>query len=184
MGGAIQGGAAGTPGAAGAAGAPVTGENLCVTKAGGEYLFDYTYGLMGEFAFEMSMSCDIGGYLLPLMPVPGDLTEVTVFVGVLADWFHAAILECPGATTELGTEFVMVPVSENRVMSSVDFETIIDTFAMVVSRHAEYDDGFTEEVSEGVFERLNAYFDSAVTDEGSGLTHAIDPETGLCMPPF
>jgi len=175
---------AGAPGAAGAAGAPPTETSLCVTKDGTEYPFDYTYGIMGEYSFEVAMSCDVGGYLLPLVEMdPVDLTAVNAFVGSLSEWFEAAILECPDATTEVSAdEFLLVPVSEGRVMSSLDFETIIDVFTMVLSRHDGLDDGFSGEVKEAVLDRLNEYAESAVNDEGSEFTHPVDPESGMCMP--
>jgi hypothetical protein len=179
--------AAGAPGAAGAAGSGAVEESLCVTQEGAEYPYDYAYGLISEYSYELGMSCDVGGYLLPLVEAdPIYLAEVEAFVGVLSDWFHIEVLECPefpGYTSEIdAAEFALVPVADDRVLSEADFEGIIAVFELVLSRHEALEDGFVGENRERLLQRLNAYVDSAVTDDGSELTHVIDPSTGMCIP--
>jgi|GEM_PF-2067508 len=157
-------------------------ESLCFDENGGAVPYDFSIGLIGEYAFEVSMSCDIGGYLMPLvMADPVYLTEVNLYVAEATDWYRAAILKCTDAATQLDeNSYGLLPVSQSSDLSEADFNASLALFLMVLDRHQGLADGVSAENKEKITNRINSFKSRAVDGTVTGLTKTLtEPD---CVP--
>jgi hypothetical protein len=157
-------------------------EPLCFDEMGAAVPYDFSFGLVGEYAFELSMSCDVGGYLMPLiMADPEQLTQVNAFIADATDWYRADILNCKDATTQLDKNtFGLLPVSQSSDLSGSDFDASLTLFSMVIDRHDDQPDRVSPDKKEKIKNRINSIKARAVHGLAVGLTKTLtEPD---CMP--
>lgn len=157
-------------------------EPLCVDETGAEVPYDFSNGIMGEYAFELSMSCDVGGYLMPLiMADPDQLTQVSAFVADATDWYRADVLNCTGATTQLDqNSFGLLPVSQSADLSDADFDASLALFSMVLDRHDGQPDAVSASKKDKIKNRIKSVKARAVHGGAAGLTKTLtEPD---CVP--
>ncbi|MBN1918936.1 MAG: hypothetical protein JW889_13600 [Verrucomicrobia bacterium] len=138
---------------------------LCQLTDGETVPYDYTFGLVQEYAFELSMDCEVGGHLMPLvMEDPDELSAVIAFESELVDWYRAQVLECAEETSSWSTDqFGLLPPNDAGV-SRGDVAAAIGVFMMVLDRHDGSDDGMTTEQKSVVRDRLEAIGTAAAVD--------------------
>ena len=142
--------------------------------------YDHTFGIAGEYAMELGMSCDLGGFMTPLVELdPVDLSAVGAYVGELTDWLRARILACPDAPADTAPEvFLLVPTSQAAGLSRADFRALVELFFMIMDRHDGLPDGWTSAQKAEARRRLEGWQSTAMQAEV--LTH---PSTAPdCIP--
>jgi hypothetical protein len=157
-------------------------EPLCFDETGAPVPYDYSVGIMGEYAYELSMSCEVGGYLMPLiMADPDLLTQVNEFVADATDWYRADVLNCKGATTQLDqSSYGLLPVSQSADLSVDDFEASLALFSLVLDRHDGLSDGVSADKKDKIKDRIKSIKGRAVHAAAAGLTKTLtEPD---CMP--
>ncbi|HEY5956948.1 MAG TPA: hypothetical protein VIV60_10365 [Polyangiaceae bacterium] len=180
----VTGGTTSTGGAeqAGAAGSSGVIEPICVDEGGAPVPYDYSFGLIGEYAFALSMSCDVGGYVMPLvMADPEQLSYVNAFVAEATDWYRAEILKCGDTTTQLGASaYGLLPASESTNLSGADFEASAALFLSVVDRHDGQPDAVSATKKDKIKNRIKSVKAGAVRNNAVGLTKTLsEPD---CVP--
>jgi hypothetical protein len=169
-----EGGAGGDP--------PEELESLCFDQAGEVLPYDYSVGLMSEFAFELSMSCDVGGFLLPLaLADPIELSEVNAYVMQATDWYRTHILNCADATSTLSADaYGLLPTSQSAELSNADFDATLALFFNVLARHDLQPDAVSAENKEKIDARIKSVRERAVTNTTEALTKTLsEPD---CIP--
>jgi hypothetical protein len=157
-------------------------ESLCFDEAGAAVPYDYSIGIMGEYAYELSMNCDVGGYLMPLiMADPDQLSEVNAFVADATDWYRADILNCANATTQLDqNSYGLLPVSQSSDLSGDDFDASLTLFGVVLDRHDGQLDGVSADMKDKIKNRIKSVKARAVQSPAVGLTKTLtEPD---CVP--
>jgi hypothetical protein len=180
--GGTAGGTAGGGGGGGAGGNPPVSEPICADEEGFPVPYDFSYGLASEYAFELSMNCDVGGYMLPLVLAdPEQLSQVAIFVDVATAWYRAEILRCEGEQTELGSDaYGLLPVSESDELSDADFDASMELFVSIVSRHDGLPDGVSPHKKNKIKERIKSVKARAVHNNTKALTRPLsEPD---CVP--
>jgi hypothetical protein len=178
------GGVSSTGGAAqgGSGGGPVVEESICVDESGAPVPYDFSFGIASEYAFELSMSCDVGGYLMPLVLAdPEQLTMVNGFVLAATDWYRAHILNCPDESSSLGKDsYGLLPESESSDLSGDDFEASMALFMSIVDRHDNQPDAVSANKKDKIKKRIKSVKNKAVHNNAAGLTKTL-PEAE-CVP--
>jgi hypothetical protein len=182
--GGTTGGTAGSGGVSGggAGGDTSSSEVICTDEEGLAVPYDFSYGLTSEYAFELSMNCDVGGYMLPLVLAdPEQLSHVTAFVDVATAWYRAEILRCEGEQAELGPDaYGLLPVSESDELSDADFDASMDLFVSIVSRHDGLPDGVSPHKKKKIRDRIKSFKGRAVHKNTNALTKPLsEPD---CVP--
>ena len=170
-------------GFAGSGGGPEDTESICVDEEGFPVPYDFSYGLASEYAFELFMNCDVGGYIMPLvMADPEELSEVNAFVGEATGWYRAQILRCDGEQTELDEDdYGLLPVSQSSDLSRADFDASMDLFVSIVSRHDGSADGVSVHKKDKIKQRIKSFKSRAVHKDADELTKPLsEPD---CVPP-
>jgi hypothetical protein len=167
--------------------APDAGEqpsSICHTPSGTEIPYDHSRGLCTEYVFELSMHCDVGGFLLPLIEAdPVNLTAVDEFVAQMTEWLRAEVLGCKSAS-DTPVEGGLVPMSQADSMSSGDFDALEALFMSVVDRHDGLEDGFEgkqkAELERRLFATKSKFVkqDSPAFSKRLALPECADPTTG------
>jgi hypothetical protein len=153
---------------------------LCQLTDGETVPYDYTYGLVQEYALDLFMDCEVGGQLMPLvMEDPDGLSAVLAFESELVDWYRAQILECAGETSSWSAaQFGLLPPNDAG-FSRGDVAAAIDLFMAVLDRHDGSEDGMTADQKRDVHERLETSGEAAAVDSDE-VTMPLDaPE---CAP--
>lgn len=167
---------------AGAGGGPEVLESICADEAGGAMPYDYSMGLLGEYAFELSMSCDVGGYLMPLVLAdPVELSQVNAFVMEATDWYRAEILKCADTTSSIGPDnHGLLPLSQSSDLSAADVDASTALFLMVIDRHDTQPDAVSATKKEKIKHRLKSVKARAVHNSTVGFTKTLtEPD---CIP--
>lgn len=167
---------------AGAGGTTEVLESICEDESGATVPYDYSFGLMGEYAFELSTNCDIGGYMTPLVQAdPEMLTKVDAFVAEATDWYRAEVLNCADATTLLGDDaYGLLPVSQSNDLSEADFDASMAIFLMVIDRHDALPDAVSSTKKAKIKDRIKSVKTRAVHNTAVGLTKTLsEPD---CIP--
>jgi hypothetical protein len=140
---------------------------LCLDRAGSPIAYDFSRGLAGEYAFELAMSCDLGGYMTALVEAdPVNLTKVDEYVAELTEWYRGTVLLCAEeGSTATPDRFELVPRTESAGMSTPDFEGAIALFMGVVDRHDEAPDGVSARDKHEIRERLKSFKQKAVKSQ-------------------
>ena len=157
---------------------------LCVDDSGAEIPYDYSFGLAGEYAFELMLDCSLGGFISPLVELdPVGLTLVDGYVAELTDWYRASVLGCAGAQTSLAPgAFGLVPSSQATGLSRGDFDGTIALFLSVLSRHNGLPDGVSAAQKLELKARLEE-LEAVVAVESAERTHPSPlPECLLPLP--
>jgi hypothetical protein len=186
-GGVEQGGAPATGGAAqgGTGGAPVV-EVICVDEEGAPVPYDYSFGLMSEYAFELSMNCDVGGYLMPLVLAdPEQLSLVNGFVVEATDWYRTAVLNCQGESSRIGPdEYGLLPPSESSALSNDDFDASMALLMSVIDRHDGQPDAVSATKKDKIKKHIKSVKTKAVNNHTAGLTKTLsEPDCIPTAPP-
>lgn len=186
-GGVAQGGAPASGGAAqgGAGGGPVV-EAICVDEEGAPVPYDYSFGLMSEYAFELSMNCDVGGYLMPLVLAdPEQLSFVNGFVVEATDWYRTEVLNCEGGTSRIGPdEYGLLPPSESSDLSDADFDASLALLMSVIDRHDSQPDAVSATKKDKIKKRIKSVKAKAVNNPTAGLTKTLsEPDCIPAAPP-
>lgn len=155
---------------------------LCKDNAGSPLAYDFSRGLAGEYAFELSMNCDLGGYMAPLVEAdPINLTKVDEYVGELTDWYRATVLRCGDeGVTPAPNRYGLVPSSQAKGMSNADFLATIGLFLSVVDRHDGQPDGMSAKDKAEIRRRLMSFHDRAVEKATAEFTRPSN--TPDCIP--
>jgi len=185
-----SGGAQATGGTASTAGAPQGGsgggavveESICVDDAGAPVPYDFSFGIASEYAFELSMNCDVGGYLMPLVLAdPEQLSQVNDFVLVATDWYRSEVLSCPDESSSLGKDsYGLLPASQSSDLSDADFDASMALFMSIVDRHDGQPDQVSPQKKDKIKKRIKSVKGRAVHNAAAGLTKTL-PE-GECVP--
>jgi hypothetical protein len=157
-------------------------DSICTDENGDAVPYDYSFGLMSEYAFELSMSCDVGGYIMPLVVAdPEQLSEVNAFVSDATDWYRSQILKCKNDKTKLGPDaFGLLPASQTADLSKGDFDATESLFFQVLSRHDGLPDGVSPNKKDHIKGRINSIKAKAVHQDTDTLTKTLsEPD---CMP--
>ncbi len=157
-------------------------EVLCVDANGDPVPYDFVFGMAAEYAFELSMSCDVGGYVAPLLAAdPVELTQVNAFILELTDWYRSEVLLCDGDSSNLAADdFGLLPVSQAKDASKSDLEASTALFMMVIDRHDEQPDAVAPALKQKIHERLKLKADKAVKNAKNELTKPLAPPD--CVP--
>jgi hypothetical protein len=149
-----------------------TWQALCLDRAGAPIAYDFSRGLAGEYAFELAMSCELGGYMAALVEAdPVNLSKVDEYVAELTDWYRGTILVCAGdGSTAALDRFALVPLAESAGMSTPDFDGAVALFMSVVDRHDEAPDGVSPRDKHEIKERLKSFKEKAVKSQDHGFT--------------
>lgn len=178
-----SGGASQTGGAStGTGGATTQLESICTDDNGDAVPYDYSFGLMSEYAFELSMNCSVGGYIMPLvLEDPEMLTKVDAFVVEATDWYRSEILKCKNDHSKVGPDaFGLLPASQTADLSKGDFEASESLFFSVISRHDGLPDGVSAKKKDHIKGRINSIKAKAVHQNTDTLTKPLsEPD---CMP--
>lgn len=167
---------------AGAGGNSGVIESICLDGSGAPVPYDYSFGLMGEYAFALSMSCEVGGYVLPLvMADPEQLSQVNAFVAEATDWYRAQVLNCSDSTTQLGADdYGLLPVSPNSELSGADCDASLALFLTIIDRHDSQPDAVSASTKDKIKHRINSIKARAVRNGTGGLTKMLtEPD---CIP--
>ena len=185
-GGTAQGGTPATGGAdQGTGGAPVV-ETICVDEEGSPVPYDYSFGLMSEYAFELSMNCDVGGYLMPLVLAdPEQLSLVNGFVVEATDWYRTAVLNCQGESSRIGPdEYGLLPPSESSDLSDDDFDASMALLMSVIDRHDGQPDAVSATKKDKIKKHIKSVKAKAVNNHTAGLTKTLsEPDCIPAAPP-
>lgn len=166
----------------GTGGAATELESICTDDNGDAVPYDYSFGLMSEYAFELSMSCSVGGYLMPLVLAdPEQLSQVDAFVVDATDWYRSEILKCNNDRSKVGPDgFGLLPASQTADLSKADFEASESLFFSVLARHDGAPDGVNSKKKEHIKGRINSIKAKAVHQNTDTLTKSLsEPD---CMP--
>jgi hypothetical protein len=166
-------------------------ETLCFDRAGAPLAYDFSRGLAGEYAFELAMNCDLGGFMAPLADAdPENLSKVEEYVGRLTEWYRATVLRCADAEEPARPDiyglvpdlFQLLPdAGPPPDMSAVDFEATVGLFMEVLSRHDDQPDGMSAELKHKLRARLTSFKSNAVKSTVEDFTRRSPmPE---CLPP-
>jgi hypothetical protein len=157
-------------------------ESICVDDSGAPVPYDFSFGIASEYAFELSMSCDVGGYLMPLVLAdPEQLSKVNEFVLAATDWYRADILDCPDESSSLGKDsYGLLPASESADLSGADLDASMALFMTVVDRHDGQPDAVSATKKDKIKKRIKSLKTRAVHNNAAGLTKTL-PETE-CVP--
>lgn len=171
----------GSVGQGGSAGAPPDTESICVDEEGAAVPYDYSFGLASEYAFELSMNCDVGGYIMPLVLAdPEQLSQVNGFVLEATDWYRAEILKCQGEVGPDKTSYGLLPTSQSSDMSEADFDASVELFMAVLDRHDAQPDAVSKQKKEKIKKRIKSIKSHAVKNAVVGLTKTLsEPD---CIP--
>ncbi|HET9956490.1 MAG TPA: hypothetical protein VFQ61_18420 [Polyangiaceae bacterium] len=158
--------------------------SICEDNMGMFLPYDFSRGIAGEYAFELSVSCDLGGYLLPLVVLdPVNLTGVDAWVTQLTDWLRGRVLVCNDDFSKLPPDdFSILPSSQRAGMSRGDFNSSVQLFLSVMARHDGLPDGINPEFKTVLQERLASYAESTVSVQSDALTKQLSPPD--CIPPL
>jgi hypothetical protein len=142
-----------------------TEPTLCQLGDGEATPYDYTYGLVQEYALDVSMDCEVGGQLMPLvMEDPDQLSAVLSFESEVVDWYRVRVLECPDETSSWSADrFGLLPPNDAG-FSRGDVAAAIDLFMAVLDRHDGSDDGLTADQKKDVRARLEKIGEAAAVD--------------------
>ena len=156
-------------------------ESICSDEAGAPVSYDYSVGLLGEYAYELSTNCDIGGYLAPLVRAdPEQLTQVDEFVVAATAWYRSEILSCSGESSPLGKDsYGLLPASQSEALSEADFDASLALFMSVIDRHDDQPDFVSAPKKEKINKRIKAVKAKAIKDPAAGLTKPLE---GECAP--
>jgi len=145
---------------------------MCNYDDGSAIPYDHARGLIEEYTYELAMSCELGGFVAPLVEAdPVEFTEVFAFNEALTDWYRARILGCGDATPPSNEgAFLLVPPSEAAGMSKGDFESVVALFVSILDRHEGMPDALSLEAREEVKTRLQTFETTAVEQETMELT--------------
>lgn len=154
---------------------PPVGENwtsICVDANGEAMPYDFSRGLSAEYSFELAMSCEVGGFLTPLVDAdPVNLSQVDGYVAELTDWYRATVLGCvDDSSTPNPNAFALVPESQVDGMSNGDFEATVALFMSVVDRHDGQPDGLSGQNKAELRRRLKTFKTKAVKKNSDELT--------------
>ena len=130
--------------------------SICTYADGGAIPYDHTIGIMEEFSLDEYQSCDLGGYITPLVNAdPNNLTQVAAFNSALADWYRARVLGCTDTTTTApdGT-FLFFPLSAASDVSRGDVKSVVQLYMSVVAGHDGMPDGYDTGKKNEVRKRL------------------------------
>jgi hypothetical protein len=181
-GGAPSGGAAnGGMAAGGDAGEPDQ-EVLCLDANGDPVPYDFSFGVASEYAFELSMSCDVGGYIAPLAAAdPVNLTEVNAFIVEMTDWYRSQVLRCDDGASTLGpNDFGLLPISQSSDATKPDLDASTNLFMLVIDRHDSQPDAVEPARKEKIHSRLKSKAAKAVKNNKNELTKPLAPPD--CVP--
>lgn len=157
---------------------------LCEDESGAPIPYDYSFGLAGEYSFELMLDCTLGGFISPLVDLdPIGLTLVDGYVAELTDWYRASVLGCTDAQTTLPAgSFGLVPSSQSSGLSRGDFDGAIALFLTVLTRHNGLPDGVSAAQKLEIKARLES-FEAAVAIESEERTRPSPlPECLLPLP--
>lgn len=144
--------------------------------------YDHTRGLVEEYALELSMSCEVGGYLAPLIDAdPINLAEVTKFNAALADWLRATILLCSDATTSAPKDaFLLLPAASASSVTRADFDAAIALMFVVLGRHDNQPDGLSVARKAEIKARLQSLAPTVVKNASAGNSkRLVSPECAV-----
>jgi hypothetical protein len=144
----------------------------CEGEGGAAIPYDYSFGLIGEYAFELSMSCELGGYMEPLVEAdPEMLTQVDAFVVEATAWYRAKILACPDTTSSLEENaYGLLPASQSGDLSGADFDASTALLLMVIDRHDELPDAVGKTKKMKIKDRIKSIKVHAVKNNADKLT--------------
>ncbi|MGC4064746.1 MAG: hypothetical protein QM784_08910 [Polyangiaceae bacterium] len=162
----------GTGGSGGASATTDNVDSICEGEDGTVVPYDYSFGLIGEYAYELSMSCELGGYMTPLVAAdPEMLTQVDAFVVEATAWYRAKILGCTDVTSTLEIDaYGLLPVSQSSDLSGVDFDASEALFFMVIDRHDEQPDAVGKSKKAKIKDRIKSIKSHAVKNNAAELT--------------
>lgn len=168
----------------GSGGAPQF-DSICTDDNGDAVPYDYSFGLMTEYAFELSMNCSVGGYIMPLVIAdPEQLSEVNAFVADATDWYRSEILKCKNDKSKLGAdEFGLLPTSQTADLSKGDFDASEALFFSVLSRHDGLPDGVSPNKKDHIKGRINSIKAKAVHQDTDNLTKTLSEPDCVPTPP-
>jgi len=161
-------------------------EVICVDEEGAPVPYDYSFGLMSEYAFELSMNCDVGGYLMPLVLAdPEQLSLVNGFVVEATDWYRTAILNCQGESSRIGPdEYGLLPPSESSALSDDDFDASMALLMSVIDRHDGQPDAVSTAKKDKIKKHIKSVKAKAVNNHTAGLTKTLsEPDCIPAAPP-
>lgn len=161
-------------------------ESICVDESGSPVPYDHSFGLASEYAFELSMSCSVGGYVMPLVLAdPVDLSQVTRFVSEATEWYRAKILRCDGEQSALGEDaYGLLPVAESSELSGGDFDASLDLFLSVIDRHDGQPDEVSGKKKGHIKQRIKSIRARAVKRDTADLTRTLsEPDCIPALPP-
>jgi hypothetical protein len=148
---------------------------MCSYDDGTAVIYDHTRGIVDEYAFDLATSCELGGFIIPLVEAdPVGLGEVAAFNTALTDWYRARILGCDAATSAPRNAFLLVPLSQADGMSKGDFQDTIKLFGDVLDRHEGMADGISLEARNEVKKRLHSFEKLVVKQDTLEHTHRSD----------
>jgi hypothetical protein len=174
--------AAGETSAGGTGSGTSADESLCEDDSGTPIPYDYSFGVVSEYAGEVSMSCDIGGYLMPLAQAdPEGLTQVNAFVIDATAWYRSKVLGCTDTPSELEEDaFGLLPVSQSADLTAADFDASEALFFMVIDRHDSLPDAVSKANKVKLKDRIKSLKAHVVKSTADGLTKTLsEPD---CMP--
>jgi hypothetical protein len=156
-------------------------ESICFDEQGAEVPYDYSFGVASEYAFELSMSCDVGGYIMPLVIAdPEQLSEVNAFVADAASWYRSEILKCGNENTLPGAAYGLLPLSQSSALSEADFDASMTLFLAVIDRHDGQPDAVSAPKKDKIKKRIKSVKGRAVNSSAPGLTKTLsEPD---CVP--
>jgi hypothetical protein len=146
--------------------------SMCNYDDGSAIPYDHARGLVEEYTYELAMSCELGGFVAPLVEAdPVEFTEVFAFNEALTDWYRARILGCGDASPPSDDgAFLLVPPSQAAGMSKGDFESVVALFSSILDRHEGMPDALSLEAREEVKTRLQTFEETAVEQETMEFT--------------
>lgn len=161
-------------------------ESVCFDEQGVAVPYDYSFGLASEYAFELSMSCSVGGFLMPLVVEdPIELSQVTRFVSEATDWYRATILGCEGEESVLKADaYGLLPASQSSELSGADFDASLDLFLSVIDRHDGQPDAVSGLKKGHIKQRIKSIRERAVKKDTDDLTRTLsEPDCVPALPP-
>ncbi|HEY2515391.1 MAG TPA: hypothetical protein VGI39_31200 [Polyangiaceae bacterium] len=156
--------------------------SICTYADGSPIPYDHTIGIMEEFSLDEYQSCDLGGYITPLVNAdPNNLTEVAAFNSALADWYRVRVLGCADTTTTApdGT-LLLLPLGAANEVSRGDVKSVVDLYMSVLKGHDGMPDGYDDAKKNEVKKRLQDLGAAAVKKQSDTLSEpSTDPG---CIP--
>jgi hypothetical protein len=140
--------------------------------------------MVEEYSFELAMSCDFGGYVMPMIEAdPENLSEVQKYNDALTEWFRVHILGCGDANPKVSSaDFLLLPVAQQADMSAGDFDGSVDLFFSIMKRHDGLADGFSAGQKAEIKKRLELYRKGAVKQNSSEKTKPRPCPTACQLP--